>query len=256
MRILVLAQGVPDLVEGLEVASDGVSLDQEWLKYVLNDFDDHALEEALQLKADTGAEVVALSPETDGSRDILFTCLAKGADRAVLVPGDWFGTDNHQKAKALASLVKEIAPDLVLTGVQAPADVDGQLGVLLAGNLHWTHVTTVKEVRLADGKATVVKELEGGAGARYQVSLPAVLGIQAARVPPRYVPVSKVRQAMKTAKLEEMEAPVQGENILKVHKLYPPPSGERATMLDGDADTVAGELVRILREKGIGRLAG
>ncbi len=244
------------MVEGLEVASDGVSLDQDWLKYVLNDFDDHALEEALQLKADGGVEVVAVSLETDGSRDILFTCLAKGADRAVLVPGDWFGTDNHQKAKALVSLVKAIAPDLVLTGVQAPADADGQVGVLLAGNLRWAHVTTVKEVRLAEGKATVVKELEGGTGARYQVALPAVLGIQAARVPPRYVPVSKVRQAMKTGQLEEMEAPPEGDTVLQARKLYPPPSGERAAMLEGDADTVAGELVRILREKGIGRLAG
>ncbi len=87
--------------------------------------------------------------------------------------------------------------DLILTGVQAADDRDGQIGVLLAHYLGMPHVSVVTGVAVSGGKVTVHKEYGGGVIAEFDVSLPAVLGIQAARQTPRYVPVARVRQAMR-----------------------------------------------------------
>jgi electron transfer flavoprotein beta subunit len=106
---------------------------------------------------------------------------------------------------------------------------------------------------LADGQATIAKEYPGGLSAEMAVTLPAVLGIQVAEEPPRYVAVSKVRQAMKTSEIEEVEA---GDFDLEggptISRMYQPEIGEGATMLEGSLDEIADELISILKELGVG----
>jgi electron transfer flavoprotein beta subunit len=141
--------------------------------------------------------------------------------------------------------------DLILTGVQAADDRDGQLGPLLAATLGLPHVSVVTGVQVEGRVATINQEYSGGLVATMEVDLPAVFGIQAAQKPPRYVPVSKVRQVMKSSRIEEAEAPsVTASAGSAVRRMFKPESGSQATMIEGSAEEQVDRLVALLRERG------
>jgi electron transfer flavoprotein beta subunit len=256
VRIVVLLKQVPDLVEELELDDDGTDIEREFLKFLVNEFDDYALEEAILIKEATGAEVVVVAlddPDVDGT---LYAALARGADRAVKLTGSgaaeaWI--DSHRRATLLAAWLKEAAADLVLTGVQAADDLDGQLASLLGAHLGRPHVAVVVAVEPAeDGKVRVRQEFSGGTSADLDVELPAVIGVQAARQAPRYVPITRIRQAMAEGGIDEVEAPDAGQGGgLTVTRLYPPESTGHAEMLTGSPEDVADRLLEIIRAKGV-----
>lgn len=254
MNIVVPVKMVPDLVEELEVDATGRALDRSFLKLRVNEFDEHALEEALLLKAKHGGTVTVIALDTEEVDETLFTCLAKGADRAVKITGEFQeGVSSHAAAAVLARLLGSIPFDLVLTGVQAADDRDGQVGILLATALDLPHVSVVSGVEPATGgkAVTVRQEYSGGIMAELEVDLPAVLGIQAAREAPRYAPVSKVRQVMKTHKLEDIPAPaVEASAGSTVSRLAKPETGDRAEILEGSPEEVADRLLAIFAERG------
>jgi electron transfer flavoprotein beta subunit len=252
MNIIIVVKLVPDLVEELTIDSSGIALDTAWLRLIINEFDDHAIEQGILLKERFGAQVTVVAPEIEGVDDVLFTAAAKGADRLIKVKGDFTGTNNHALARALATVVKELKPDLLLTGVQANNDLDGSLGPLMAGCLEMPYIGYISGVSLSEGKSRVRKEYPGGLIAEMEVILPAVLGIQAAEQPPRYVAVSKVRQMMKTSTIEERTA--SGLDMAggpTVSRMFQTEAGQRATMLTGSPDEVAAKLVGIFKELGV-----
>jgi electron transfer flavoprotein beta subunit len=247
MRIIVPLKQVPDLVEDLELDASGTGLDYESLKMKLNEFDDHALEEALLLKEGTpGTEVVALAVESDEAGRMLFTALAKGADRAVNLTGVDANADNGVLAQAFAQAVRKLGGELILTGVQSAGDRDGQLGPLMAAHLGMPSISVVTHVALSGSTVTLDKEYAGGLMAEFETQPPIVLGIQAARQAPRYAPVSKVRQVQQTAKLEAMAVTPGGVPAAKVIRMEPPAKGQGAKML-----TTAADIVGVLKEKGV-----
>jgi len=251
MKIIVPVKFVPDLVEELTIDSSGVTLDTAWLRLIINEFDDHAVEQAILLKERGGGQVIVSTVESEGADDFLFTAAAKGADQLIKLTGDFAGVNNHALARAYSGLLKELNPDLVLTGVQAHNDLDGSLGPLLAEFLGMPYVGYVSGLTLADGAVVVRKEYPGGLIAEVEVKLPAVLGIQAAEQPPRYIAYSKIRQVMGTAKVEER--PVTGldlEGGVTVSRMFQPEAAERATMLEGDANAVADRILAIFKEAG------
>lgn len=252
MNIVILAKLVPDLVEELSIDPGGISLDTAWLRLIINEFDDHAVEQGILLKERGGATVTVIAPETDGVDDILFTAAAKGADRLIKVRGDFNGVNNHALARIFAAILKEMNPDLVLTGVQANNDLDGSVGPLVAGLLDFPYVGYISGVTLGDGKAKVRKEYPGGLIAEMELTLPAVLGIQAAEQPPRYVAVSKVRQVMKTSSIEEKEASgLDAAGSAAIDRMYQAEAGQKATMLTGSPEEVAAQLVGIFKDLGV-----
>jgi electron transfer flavoprotein beta subunit len=252
MNIVVLVKLVPDLVEELAIGPGGAALDTTWLRQIINEFDDHAIEQGILLKEKNGGQVTIMAPEMDGVDDVLFTAAAKGADRLIKIKGDFSTANNHALARAMIPLINELKPDLVLTGVQANNDLDGSLGSLTAGILDWPYIGYISGVSPSSGKVLVKKEYPGGLMAEIETSLPAVLGIQAAEQPPRYVAVSKVRMVMKTASLEEKDASaLDGSGGPSVSRMFQPESGERATMLSGSPDEVASQLVDIFKELGV-----
>ena len=253
MNLLVLIKQVPDLVEELELNDEGTDLNRDAVQYKINEFDDHALEEALQLKAETGATVTALALESDEADKLLFTALAKGADRAVKITGDFSGgVSNRVAARAMANVIGSLQWDLILTGVQAVDDRDGQLGMLLAGYLGAPQVGVVTGVKVDGGKATVKKEYAGGVMGEFEVDLPAVLGIQAAREVPRYVPVSRLRQVMKTATLEEAAAGDVAVAVgSSIRRMMKPQRDSHATMLEGDPEQIANSILDLLKARGL-----
>jgi electron transfer flavoprotein beta subunit len=252
-HIVVTAKMVPDLVEELEIDDSGTSLDMTWLRLIINEFDDHAIEQAILLKEQFGGEVTVIAPDVEGMDEVLFTAAAKGADRLVKLVGDFEeGVNNHALARAFVSSVKDLNPDLILTGVQANDDLDSSIGPFLAEYLGLSYVGYISGVSVQDNTARVKKEYPGGLIAELDVKLPAVLGIQASEEPPRYVAVSKVRQVMNTSQIEEItigELDSTGE--LEVMSMYLPEAAERAEMLEGDEEEVASKLVQIFKEVGI-----
>ena len=252
-EIVVIARLVPDLVEELEIAQSGTALDTSWLRLIINEFDNHAIEQAIILKEKTGANVTIISLEAEGVEDMLFTTAAKGADRLIKLTGvDEEKPTNISLAETLSDIIKEINPDLILNGVQAHDDITGDLAPQIADLLNLPYVGYISGVSIEGGQAKVFKEYPGGFLAEMEVTLPAVLGIQSSEEPPRYVAISKVRQMMSTATIEEM--PGDGlitENNFVIDRMYLPEAAEKAEMLEGNEEEVAQKLTSIFQDLGL-----
>ena len=253
MRIVVPIKQTPDLVEELELNSDETDVDREFLKFVLSEWDDQAMEEALLVKEAGGGEVVVVGfgdPDVELS---LATALAKGADRAVNLTGLGEGwIDSHTRAAALASWLAGQEVDLVMAGVQAVDDLDGQLPPLLAATLGWPHVGVVIGVEGKDATIVVNQEFGGGKSTRLEVKLPAVIGVQAARQPPRYASISRIRQAQQAGGIEAVEVGNPGaDGGITIRRLFAPEKTGHAEMLTGSPEEVADRILDLIRSKGL-----
>ncbi|MCP4166678.1 MAG: electron transfer flavoprotein subunit beta/FixA family protein [Chloroflexi bacterium] len=253
MKIVVPVNLAPDLVEELTIDEDGTRLDMEWMSLILNEFDDHAIEQAILLKEKIGGTVIIVAPELEGADDALFAALTKGADQVVKLAGTFDeGANKHALARAFTATIRDMQPDLILTGVQAHDDLDGSFGPLLAEYLDMPYVGYIAGINLNNGSTSVRKEYPGGLIAEMNVKLPAVLGIQAAEQPPRYVAFSKVRQAMKSASIKELELEdLDFTGAVSVSRMFEPETGEHAQMLEGDEEEIAAKLVEILKAQDV-----
>jgi electron transfer flavoprotein beta subunit len=223
----------------------------------LSESDDHALEQALLLKERMGGTVAVLAVDAPEVDDALFTALAKGADRALKVDARGVSqTGTRALADLLARVIADghnlLPVDLILTGTQAIDDLDG----LVAHQLGLPYLGIVTEVtpEPAGKVASVVKEYSGGVRGRFEVDLPAVLGIQSAERPPRYVPVAKVRAAMKTQRIETVEAPTLadgGTALAQVKSMSKPEETGKAEMIEGTPEAASARRRGILAERGL-----
>ena len=253
-EIVVVSRLVPDLVEELEIAPSGKALDLAWLRLIINEFDNHAIEQAVILKEKIGGTVTVISLDAEGADDMLFTTAAKGADRLIKLTGldEERKPTNRSLAQTLSKLIKDINPDMVLTGVQAHDDLTGDLGPQIANFLDMPYVGYIAGLSVDGGVANAIKEYPGGLLAELEIHLPAVLGIQASEEPPRYVAISKVRQMMGSAEIEEVAAgdlDLEGEFV--IDRMYLPEAAEKAEMLEGSEEEVAAQLTSILTDLGL-----
>ena len=252
MNLVVPIKLVPDLVEELIVNDEGTAIDPGCVRLLINEFDDYAIEQAILLKEQNGGSVTIIAPDRENVDDVLYAAAAKGAERLIKLSGDWDAVDNRALASVFANVIKSLPADVILTGVQAHIDLDGAVGPQLAEKLGLPYVGYVAGVTGVDGKLIARKEYPGGAAAEMIVRLPAVLGIQAASKPPRYVPISKIRQTMKTAKIEACPAPelVNAGTPLTL-RLFKPQAPTHAQMIDGDENEIAEKLITIFKENGV-----
>ncbi|HMC81500.1 MAG TPA: electron transfer flavoprotein subunit beta/FixA family protein [Acidimicrobiia bacterium] len=253
MRIVVPVKQTPDLVEELDLNDDATDVDREFLKFVLSEWDDQALEEALLVKEAAGGEVIVVGfgdPDVELS---LSTALAKGADRAVNLTGLGEGwIDSHTRAAVLAQWLSGQEVDLVLAGVQAVDDLDGQLPPLLAATLGWPHVGVVIGVEGKDNTIQVSQEFGGGKASRLEVKLPAVVGVQAARQPPRYASITRIRQVQQAGGIEEVTVTKPDADAgITVRRLFEPEKTGHAEMLTGSPEDVADRILDLIRSKGL-----
>jgi len=249
MNIIVPIKMVPDLVEELSIDPSGAALDTAWMRLILNEFDDHAIEQAILLKERIGGQVTIIAPDAPDVDDALFTAAAKGADRLIKLTGETESLNSHAIARAMATVIKTEIPDLILAGVQAHDDLDGQVGPLLAELLSMPYVGYVSGVKIENTMATVTKEYPGGLLAEFMVELPAVLGIQASDEPPRYVAFTKVRQAMQATSIEEQEiGELDLSGSVTVSRMFQPEVSGRAEMIEGQPEAIALRLVEIMQE--------
>ncbi len=260
MKIIVLLKMVPDVVEELEVAADGKMLDAEFLRMIASELDSHALEEALLLKERYSGTVTVVALDAPEVDDALFTALAKGADQALKIT-DGDGTPStlsgaYRLAKALATVPGLLPADLILTGAQAIDDLDGMTAPLIALFLQLPQLGIVTQVSVDSvaGVATVLREFPGGVRGEYEIHLPAVLGIQAAEKPPRYVPVSRVQAAMKSRVIQSVSVPTAADGAVglsSIEEMVKPEVSEHALMLQGSPREMANQLCEVLAGRGL-----
>lgn len=254
MDLIVLMKQVPDVVEELVIDDDGKALDADEVMYIPNELDEHALEQALLLKERHGGKVTVISVGGDEAKEALASAVAKGADAAIYVEAEMEGqTDNHKLASHLDGIIRGRHFDLLLTGVQAVDDLDGSLGGLLATHLALPYVGGLAKVTADPGQqiTLVEKEFPGGLLGELEVAFPAILGVQSAEQPPRYVPISKVMQTKKTLELEELAGELPDVSGLAIQEMVLPEPAERAEMLEGDGEAVAARIVQLLQERGL-----
>ena len=252
MNIAVALRLMPNPADELELDDSRTDIDRDYVDMVTSEFDEQALEEAVQVKEATGAVVTAMALEADGAEQALRIAYARGADRSVLIgAGEVEPYDTRTAALVFAEAVRELAPDLVLTGVQTPTDVFGQTAPYLAAALDWPQASVVDGVEIVDGKAHVTQEYAGGRLAVLALQLPAVVGVQAAKSPPRYVSMARLRQAMSEASIETLSVTVlPTPPASTIASLARPEQTSGATMLAGDATDLAKQIAALLREQG------
>jgi electron transfer flavoprotein beta subunit len=256
MNLLVFIKQVPDLVEELEIDSAGRDLDRSWIRYIPSEYDEHALEQAVLLKEEFGGTVTVVALDIGDVDDTLFTAIAKGADRVIKLTCASEGLSSTQAAALYAEHIREGSYDLILTGVQAIDDIDGPVGARVGAKLDIPYVGVVSGM-LIDPQARIAhlhKEYPGGLLTVIRTELPAIVGIQSAMKPPRYVPIAKIRQASKSATIDEMDIPTpDAGNGLHIRRVYKPVSTGRAEMLEGSTDDVIAKLLEIFSANGLVR---
>lgn len=258
MNVVVCVKRVPDVAEvDVQIDPSGKRIRTEGLPYVINDWDNYALEEAVRIKERTGGKVTALTVGREGDEEVLRRALALGADEAIRIWDPALeGADAYLVAKALAQAIRDLPYDLILTGVQAADDGYAQVGATLAELLSIPHVTLVTSIQFEDGAARVRRELEGGLEEEVRVQLPAILTIQSGINEPRYVSILGIKRvAKKEIKVLDLQAlglsQEEARPKVTLERLFLPPVGEGAQILEGALEEVSEKVLEILERGGV-----
>ncbi len=260
MEILVCVKRVPDTAENeIEIKADGTGIEEEDLVYSVNEWDNYAVEEAIQIRDKVGGSVTVLTVGDEEAEEVLRREMAMGADKGILLSDDAFeGSDGRGIAAILKAEIEKGRYDLVLTGAQAD-DGAGQVGGMLAAMLDWPYASLVNFIDAQDGgKIKVGREIEGGNQEMSNIELPCVLSIQTGINEPRYVGIRGIR------KVASVEIPTHGAGDLglagdtvgaaaaqvKRADYFMPELGEGAEMLEGSMEEKIDKLIEMLKAKG------
>jgi electron transfer flavoprotein beta subunit len=260
VEILVCVRRVPDTSENeIQLNAAGNDIERDDLVYSVNEPDNYALEEALQIAAKAGGNVTVVTVGGEDDEEVLRREMAMGANQGVLISDDAFnGSDGKGIATILQAFVQKGKYDLVLTGIQAE-DGGAQVGGMLAALLDYPFASLVNSISVLDGgKLKVSREIEGGNREMNEIDLPCVLSIQTGINEPRYVGMRGIRQ------VASVEIPTYGASDLgvdpgavgkagaRVKRLdyFVPALGKGAEMLRGDREEIIAKLIELMKAKG------
>jgi electron transfer flavoprotein beta subunit len=259
VEILVCARRVPDTSENeIELNSAGNDIERDDLVYSVNEPDNYAVEEALQIVDRTGGNVTVVTVGGDEDEEILRREMAMGAHHGVLLSDEAFsGSDGKGIATILKAFVEKGHYDLILTGVQAE-DAGAQVGGMLAAMLDYPFASLVNSIEVQEGTLKISREIEGGNKEMNAIDLPCVLSIQTGINEPRYVGMRGIRQVASrnipvfdAAGLGLDEGAV-GEAAAKVKRVdyFLPTLGKGAEMLEGSRGEIIDRLIELMKAKG------
>ena len=260
MEILVCVKRVPDPAENeIAVKADGSDIERDDLVYSVNEWDNYAVEEAIQIVERVGGSVTVVTVGTEDSEEVVRREMAMGANNGLMLVDPAFdGSDGRGLATILKAAAQKGSYDLVLCGAQAD-DGAAQVGGMLAALLDWPYASVVNQIDTQDGQTIRVgREIEGGNQEISEITLPCVLSIQTGINEPRYVGIRGIRKVasveipvMNAAALG-VDAATVGRAGARVQRLdyFVPPAGAGAEMLQGSANEVAGKLIDLLKAKG------
>jgi electron transfer flavoprotein beta subunit len=260
MEILVCVKRVPDTAENeIEVNRDGTDIERDDLVYSVNEWDNYAVEEAIQIRDKIGGSITVVTVGDEEDEEVVRREMAMGADNGLMLSDDAFnGSDGKGVAAVLKAAVEKGNYDLILTGAQAD-DGAGQVGGMLAALLDWPYASLVNLLEVIDDKKIKVgREIAGGNQEMNEIDLPCVLSIQTGINEPRYVGIRGIR------KVASIEIPVHsagdlgiaedtvGKSGARVKRLdyFVPDPGEGAEILEGSTDEIIDKLIELLKAKG------
>jgi electron transfer flavoprotein beta subunit len=260
VEILVCARRVPDTSENeIELNDAGNDIERDDLVYSVNEADNYAVEEALQIVAREGGKVTVVTVGREDDEEILRREMAMGANQAALISDEAFsGSDGKGIATILRAYVQKNHFDLILTGVQAE-DGAAQVGGMLAAMLDYPFASLVTSIQVVGGKKLKInREIEGGSKEVNEIDLPCVLSIQTGINEPRYVGMKGIRQVasvdIPTLGASELDLTAEsvGEAAAKVKRedYFVPVLGKGAEILRGSREEIADKLIELLRAKG------
>jgi electron transfer flavoprotein beta subunit len=260
MEILVCIKRVPDTSENeIEVNRDGTDIEREDLVYSVNEWDNYAVEEAIQIRDKVGGSVTVVTVGDEEGEEVVRREMAMGADHGILLSDEAFtGSDGKGTAAALKAEVEKGNYDLILTGAQAD-DGSGQVGGMLAAMLDRPYASLVNLIEVVDEKTIKVgREIAGGNQEMNEIDLPCVLSIQTGINEPRYVGIRGIRKVasldipVHTAKDLGIGADAVGASAARTKRIdyFVPESGEGAEILEGSTDEIIDKLIELLKAKG------
>ena len=259
MEILVCVRRVTDTSENeIELNAAGNDIERDELVYSVNEPDNYAVEEALQIRDRVGGTVTVVTVGGEEDEEVLRRELAMGANQAVLLSDDAFlGSDGRGVAAILKTFVQKGHYDLILTGVQAD-DGAAQVGGMLAAMLDYPFASLVNSIAVENGKLRVSREVEGGNREINEIELPCVLSIQTGINEPRYVGMRGIRQVASVpiptlgAADVGVDPATVGEQPAKVKRVdyFVPALGKGAEMLTGSREENAERVLELIAAKG------
>lgn len=244
MKIAVCVSHVPDTATKIVIGSDNKSVDPSGVTYIVNPYDEFAIEEALKTKEKLGGETVVISVGKDANKETLRKALAMGIDNAVLLKDD-NDRDSIGIAKALAEEIKNQAAELVFFGKQSVDYDNSIIGQLTAELLGYNCVSVVVDFKIDGNKITAEREIEGGREV-VETTLPAIITAQKGLNEPRYASLKGIMASKK--KVIEEKAAAASDNVVEVLRMKKPPMKQPGRILGTDKTAVA-ELVRLLKEE-------
>lgn len=252
MNIVVCLKQVPDTETVIKIAGDGKSIETSDIKWVMNPYDEFAVEEGLKIKEKDGGEVTVVSAGPKRVTEALRTALAMGADKAVLVEDEnLYGADPVAFGKILAAVAKDLSADIILTGQRAVDDDAGIEGAVIAEELGLPQITVVSKLEIADGKATATRVIEGEALV-IEAELPAIITAGRGLNEPRYASLPGIMKAKKkpleTKTLADLGLDAAGKQ--EIRAINPPPERAAGKVIEGDTpQDQAANLAKALREE-------
>lgn len=260
MDILVCVKRVPDTSENeIELNRDGNDIERDDLVYSVNEWDNYAVEAALQLVEAGGGNVTVTTVGGEDDEEILRREMAMGAKNSALISDDAFeGSDGAGIASLLKAFVQKNRYDLILTGAQAE-DGAAQVGGMLAAMLDYPFASLVNSIEVLDGsKLKVGREIEGGNKEMNEIDLPCVLSIQTGINEPRYVGMRGIRQvaSLEIPTLGAAElgigAASTGKSAAKVQRTdyFVPVLGKGAEILGGSREEIIDKMIELVKAKG------
>jgi electron transfer flavoprotein beta subunit len=254
MKILVPIKQVPDTATQVKIGAGSRGIDATGITWIVSPYDEFALEEALRVKEKRGlGEVVAVTVGPERAKEALRSCLAMGADRAIhLNDPAWGNADTLTVARALAGVIVQEAPQLVLFGRQAIDDDMGAVSTQVAELLGWPCASWIMEEAVSDDATfvRVARQVEGGIEV-FDVPLPCVLSAQKGLNEPRYPTLKGImgakRKEIRDVKAADLGLPADGPqlSVVTLESLPPRPAGR---IIPGEPAEAVKELVRALRE--------
>ncbi|HOI30814.1 MAG TPA: electron transfer flavoprotein subunit beta/FixA family protein [Melioribacteraceae bacterium] len=244
MKIAVCISHVPDTAAKINISSEGKGIDPAGVTYVLNPYDEFAIEEALKTKEKTGGETVAISLGGEANKETLRKALAMGVDEAVLLKDDSY-RDSLAVAKALAEEIKNQNAELVFFGKQSVDFDNSVVGQITSEILGYNCISVVVGFTLDGQKITAEREIEGGKEV-VESSLPAVITAQKGLNEPRYASLKGIMAAKKKVIAEKTIT--AAANFVEIVGMKRPAPKQAGKIIGTDASAVP-ELVRLLREE-------
>lgn len=256
MEIVVLLKQVPDTESIISVADDGVSIKTADLKWVINPYDEFAVEEALQIRDANSGKVTILTVGSDKATEAIRTALAMGADEGILINDPAIeGCDGLGTARILAAALKDISYDLIIAGQRAVDDDNFLVGAAVAEYLGIPNISMVNKQEIADGKIKCQQTIEGGTVV-LEAPLPALFTTQRGLNEPRYASLPGIMKAKKkpleTKTLADigLDASAVADPGAKTVSMQPPPARQGGRVIEGEtAQEKVIELVKLLSEE-------